>query len=116
MSASIAAGPGEIIVDDRRATVLATTPHGPGGARTQYRQLLDLLGRTPSGFALPARALARMAELEASLSANERAALVRASPAALRHPGLILRLAAQAPVVAAAAIGADGRRGTAISS
>ena len=106
MSASIAAGPGEIIVDDRLATVLATTPHGPAGARTQYRQLLDLLGRTPSGFALPARALSRMAELEASLSANERAALVRASPAALRHPGLILRLAAQAPVVAAAAIGA----------
>ena len=102
----IAAGPGEIIVDDRLATVLATTPTGPAGARTQYRQLLDLLGRTPSGFALPARALARLAELETSLSANECAALVRASPAALRHPGLILRLAAQAPVVAAAAIGA----------
>ena len=106
MSASLAAGPGEIIVDDRLATVLATTPNGPAGARTQYRQLLDLLGRTPSGFALPARALARLTELEANLPNDERAALVRASPAALRHPGLILRLAGQAPVVAAAAIGA----------
>ena len=97
---------GELIVDDRLATVLATTPTGHGGARTQYRQLLDLLGRSPAGFELPTRALARMAALEATLPADERAALVRASPAALRHPALILRLAAQAPVVAAAAIGA----------
>ena len=112
MSASTVAGPDiiqgprEIIVDDRLATVLATNPSGAAGARTQYRQLLDLLGRTPSGFELPARALVRLAELEAVLPADERAALVRASPAALRHPGLVLRLAAQAPVVAAAAIGA----------
>lgn len=96
----------EVIVDDRLATVLATAPTGHAGARTQYRQLLDLLGRTPSGFELPEPALARLTALEAQLSADERAALVRASPAALRHPGLILRLAAQAPVVAAAAIGA----------
>ena len=97
--------PGEVIVDDRLATVLATAPTGHAGARTQYRQLLDLLGRTPPGFELPESALARLAALEAQLSADERAALVRASPAALRHPGLILRLATQAPAVAAAAIG-----------
>ena len=98
--------PGEVIVDDRLATVLATVPGGHSGARTQYRQLLDLLGRTPPGFELPKPALARLTALEATLPADERAALVRASPAALRHPGLILRLAAQAPVVASAAIGA----------
>ena len=98
--------PGEVIVDDRLATVLATAPGGHSGARTQYRQLLDLLGRTPPGFELPEAALARLTALEATLPADERAALVRASPAALRHPGLILRLAAQAPVVASAAIGA----------
>ena len=45
--------PGEVIVDDRLATVLATAPNGHSGARTQYRQLLDLLGRTPPGFELP---------------------------------------------------------------
>ena len=98
--------PGEVIVDDRLATVLATAPGGHSGARTQYRQLLDLLGRTPPGFELSEPALARLTALEATLPADERAALVRASPAALRHPGLILRLAAQAPVVASAAIGA----------
>ena len=99
-------GKAEVIFDDRLATVLATVPGGHSGARTQYRQLLDLLGRTPSGFELPEPALARLTSLEQALSAEERAALVRASPAALRHPGLILRLATQAPVVAAAAIGA----------
>lgn len=96
----------EVVIDDRLATVLATAPNGRSGARTQYRQLLDLLGRTPAGFELPEAALARLAALEATLPAEERAALVRAAPAALRHPGLILRLAAQAPAVAAAAIGA----------
>ena len=99
-------GKAEVIFDDRLATVLATVPGGHSGARTQYRQLLDLLGRTPPGFELPEPALARLTALEQALSADERAALVRASPAALRHPGLILRLATQAPVVAAAAIGA----------
>ena len=97
--------PGEVIVDDRLATVLATVPGGHAGARTQYRQLLDLLGRTPPRFALSAAALARLTALEAMLPADERAQLVRAM-ASLRHPGLILRLAGQAPVVAAAAIGA----------
>ena len=96
---------GELIVDDRLATVLATAPGGHSGARTQYRQLLDLLGRTPAGFELPEPALARLAALEATLPADERAALVRATTSALRHPGLILRLAGQAPAVAAAAIG-----------
>ena len=106
MSAAQATIPGEVIVDDRRATVLATVPGGPSGARTQYRQLLDLLGRTPARFGLPEVALTRLTALDAMLTADERAQLVRATPTALRHPGLILRLAGQAPVVAAAAIGA----------
>ena len=106
MPAVTAAVPGEVIVDDRLATVLATVPGGHAGARTQYRQLLDLLGRTPPQFGLSPAALARLTTLEATLPADQRAQLVRASPAALRHPGLILHLAGQAPVVAAAAIGA----------
>src|SRR5690348_6261136 len=94
----------EVIVDDRLATVLATAPAGPAAARTQYRQLLDLLGRMPPDFALPAPALARLDELDRALSAEERAGLLRASPASLRHPALVLRLAAQAPPVATTAI------------
>ena len=38
MSAEQAEIPGEVIVDDRLATVLSTVPGGPAGARTQYRQ------------------------------------------------------------------------------
>ncbi|MDP3676649.1 MAG: histidine kinase dimerization/phospho-acceptor domain-containing protein [Novosphingobium sp.] len=95
---------GEVIVDDRLATVLATVPGGHAGARTQYRQLLDLLGRTPPEFALPPAALDRLTALEKTVSAEERAQLVRALSPSLRHPGLILRLAAQSPLVAAAAI------------
>lgn len=100
----MASQPAEIVVDDRLATVLATAPLGHSGARTQYRQLLDLLGRTPADFDLPLAARVRLEALEAELGADERAELVRALPGSLRHPGLILRLAAQAPVVAAAAI------------
>ncbi|MCA1661248.1 MAG: sensor histidine kinase [Novosphingobium sp.] len=94
----------EVIVDDRLATVLATVPAGHAGARTQYRQLLDLLGRMPPDFALPAAADARLAALEDELDADERAELIGRLPGSLRHPGLVLRLAAQPSAVAAAAV------------
>ena len=94
----------EVIVDDRLATVLATVPAGHAGARTQYRQLLDLLGRMPPDFGLPAAAHARLTALEEELASEERAELIRGLPGSLRHPALILRLAAQPPLVAAAAI------------
>ena len=96
----------EVIVDDRLATVLATVPAGHAGARTQYRQLLDLLGRTPPDFALPDAAEERLSALEAELDADQRAELIRGLPGSLRHPGLILRLAAQQPAIGAAAIAA----------
>lgn len=100
------AKPAEVIVDDRLATVLATVPAGHAGARTQYRQLLDLLGRTPPDFALPAAAHERLTALEQELAVEERAELIRRLPGSLRHPALLLRLAAQPPLVAAAAIAA----------
>src|SRR5687768_18506190 len=37
--------------DDRLATVLRNTAHSEPGARTQYRQLLDLLGSMPPAAA-----------------------------------------------------------------
>jgi hypothetical protein len=78
----------------------------PGAARIQYRQLLDLMGRMPPHFALPAAALDRLDALDLALPAMERATMLRDSPASLRHPALILRLAAQEAPVAAAAIAA----------
>ena len=95
---------GEVVIDDRLATVLATPTNGEGAGRIQYRQLLDLLGRMSPDFVLPAPALARLLELGRALPAADRAAILRSAPASLRHPGLILRLAAHEPSVAAAAI------------
>ncbi len=97
---------GEVVIDDRLATVLATPANGEGAGRIQYRQLLDLLGRMSPDFVLPAPALARLTELGWTLPASDRAAILRSAPASLRHPGLILRLAAHEPSVAAAAIAA----------
>ena len=99
-------GFGELVIDDRLTTVLSTKVGGAGGLRIQYRQLLDLLGRMPPDFVLPTPALARLSELDAELSALERAEILRSSPASLRQPALILRLAGQEPPVAAAAIAA----------
>ena len=95
---------GELVIDDRLATVLATPANAPSAQRIQYRQLLDLLGRMPPDFVLPAPALARLAELARALPAAERAGILRSAPSSLRHPGLLLRLAAHEPPVAAAAI------------
>ena len=97
---------GEVVIDDRLATVLATPTNGEGAGRIQYRQLLDLLGRTSPDFVLPASALARLIELGRALPASDRADILRSAPASLRHPGLILRLAAHEPPVAVAAIAA----------
>lgn len=97
---------GEYVIDDRLATVLATQVSGVVGQRIQYRQLIDLLGRMPPDFALPGLAVARLDELSEALSAADRARIVHGTPASLRHPGLILRLAARDPAVAAAAIAA----------
>jgi hypothetical protein len=105
-AAPMTAKPAEVIVDDRLATVLATVPAGHAGARTQYRQLLDLLGRMPPDFPLPVAAHDRLALLEQDLAIEERAELLRGLPGSLRHPALILRLTEQSPLVAAAAIAA----------
>ncbi len=97
---------GEVVIDDRLATVLATPINGESAGRIQYRQLLDLLGRMSPDFVLPAPAMARLIELGRALPAPDRADILRSTPASLRHPGLILRLAAHEPPVAAAAIAA----------
>src|SRR6185503_13964501 len=54
--------------DDRLATVLRQAAHSEPGARTQYRQLLDLLGSMPAGVSseLVEAAYDRLGELAAA--------------------------------------------------
>ena len=64
--------------DDRLATVLRMRTDGPASARTQYRQLLDLLGTAPAdarGEQLDA-GFVRLGRLGAVIPANERAQIV----------------------------------------
>lgn len=58
--------------DDRLATVLRSDVGGPRAARTQFRQLLDLLGTTPDEQAdLPAETYRQLAEQVEGLSPAE---------------------------------------------
>jgi len=99
--------------DDRLATVLRLPASGPGGsraiARIQFRQLIDLLGRTPSpqeGSPIVDAALARIEDLGTILPASERARILREPMMRLANPELVARLAASEPEVASAAIAA----------
>lgn len=94
--------------DDRLATVLRQRAEGTALGRIQYRQLLDLLGTQPSearGTSVEA-AYARLAELSATISAADRAAMLRDKAMRLRSPRLIATLAAADPQLAEAAIDA----------
>lgn len=85
-----------MMFDDRLATVLGSPVGGETAARTQYRQLVDLLG-TPgrrTDGPLEARAWNRLAELGEIIPAEDRSAI-------LRDPGLRLRDARLVGVLAA---------------
>jgi two-component system, OmpR family, sensor kinase len=91
--------------DDRLDTVLRHRPAGANGARTQLRQLLDLLGTLPS----EARgdqiddAYLRLSELIDRLPADDLASMVEDPGLRLRSPRLVAHLAeATAPVASAA--------------
>lgn len=93
-----------MIVDDRLETVLRTQATGTAAARTQFRQLLDLLGR-PGGAAedaLPAPALERIDSLHQMLDESERAAMVES--AAIRSSALVAHFASASPRLASAAL------------
>lgn len=94
--------------DDRLATVLNLPVSGEAMARVQYVQLVDLLGTTPSeahGGQLDS-AFDRLAQLARSITADNRARLLRHSGLRLRSPRLLAMLAQDEPPVAAAAIAA----------
>lgn len=95
--------------DDRLATVLRQRAQGEASLRTQYRQLLDLLGRErvhPAGGdpSLLEAAWLRLGALAEEIPAATRARMIREPGWRFRNPELALHLADQEPDVAAAAL------------
>jgi len=93
-----------MIVDDRLDTVLQTQAAGRAGLNTQFRQLVDLLGRTPDSAWSDQHdaALRRVDSLHAKL--GDAAAAVLIGLCALRSPKLIHHLAGLGPRTAIAAV------------
>ncbi|MCL9998024.1 MAG: sensor histidine kinase [Erythrobacter sp.] len=95
--------------DDRLATVLRQRATGETSLRTQYRQLLDLLGRErvqPRGGdrSLLAAAWLRLDALAEAIPAATRARMIREPGWRFQSPDLVVHLADQEPEVAAAAL------------
>src|SRR5688500_6121155 len=90
----------------RLATVLRHAAHSEPGARTQYRQLLALLGSMPAGAAseLAEAAYDRLDELAATLPQAVQSAILRAPGLRLRNRALVAWLARGEPQAAAAAM------------
>ncbi|GMM94052.1 sensor histidine kinase [Qipengyuania sp. MTN3-11] len=95
-----------MLFDDRLATVLRHRAQGELAARTQFRQLLDLLGNAASDAdeGLIAAARLRLHALAGMIPASERARLVGDAGARIRSPDLVALLAADEPDIAGAAL------------
>ena len=92
--------------DDRLATVLRHRAAGENAARTQFRQLLDLLGNRKYGRdeSLVAAAWLRLGALGEIIPAADRARMVGEAGWRFRSPELAAHLAEDEPDVAAAAL------------
>ena len=92
--------------DDRLATVLRHRAAGENAARTQFRQLLDLLGNRKYGRdeSLVAAAWLRLGALGEMIPSAERARMVAEPGWRFRSPELAAHLAEDEPEVAAAAL------------
>ncbi|TRD10494.1 HAMP domain-containing histidine kinase [Erythrobacter insulae] len=96
--------------DDRLATVLRQRTTSEAGARTQFRQLLDILGnrkfapQDDRSASLIAAAWMRMDALAEELPAADRAAMIRETGWRFRSPDLAAHLADHEPEVASAAL------------
>ncbi len=96
-----------MLFDDRLATVLRSAAHSETGVRTQYRQLLDLLGSMTGSEvsgALAETAYERLGELAGTLPATVQSAILRAPGLRLRNRALVAFLAEGEPQAAAAAM------------
>lgn len=100
----------QLFFDDRLATVLRQRATGEAGLRTQFRQLLDLLGKNrvqragDIDHSLMAAAWLRMDALAQDIPAPERAQMIREAGWRFRNPDLALHLADHEPEVASAAL------------
>lgn len=95
-------------IDDRLHTVLRTRAGGETSARTQFRQLVDLLGTLPAdarGEVIDA-AWVKLAELSQQIPAADRASAVAEAGLRLRSPRLVAELARAEPQIADAALSA----------
>jgi signal transduction histidine kinase len=97
--------------DDRLATVLRQRAQSDAMRRTQFRQLLDLMGSQASGArkaasdpSLVAAAWMRMSKLAETIPARDRARLIEEPGWRLRNPELVAHLAEFEPEVASAAL------------
>ena len=92
--------------DDRLATVLRFGVTGERGARTQFRQLVDLLGAAPASADGPLieAAYERLAEVAQVVPAIEQSRILREPGQRLRNPQLIAWLARGEAQAAAAAM------------
>lgn len=96
-----------MLFDDRLGTVLRHRPGGPTAAKTQYRQLLDLLGTLPGearGSAVDAAYL-RLSALGENIAAADKLEMIGDPGLRLRAPRLVALLAEDDGRIAAAAIG-----------
>ena len=96
-----------MLFDDRLATVLRAGAQGETALRTQYRQLLDLLGSMPAAAERSAQVEAALERLQvaiAKIPAREQSQILREPGLRLRNRALTFCLAHAEPQVAAAAM------------
>ena len=95
-----------MLFDDRLATVLRSGAAGERAARTQFRQLLDLLGTAPPGSNGPlvTAAYARLAEISDQIPSADQSRILREPWLRLRNSRLLAHLAQGDPQAAAAAM------------
>ncbi|MBO6527075.1 histidine kinase dimerization/phospho-acceptor domain-containing protein [Erythrobacter sp.] len=92
--------------DDRLATVLRHRAAGERAAKTQFRQLLDLLGERPQAGdpALKAAAYLRLIALAEVIPVADRAAIVGENGWRFRNPELVRWFGEAHPAIAGAAL------------
>lgn len=95
-----------MLFDDRLGTVLRHRPGGANAAKTQYRQLLDLLGTLPSEARGPAvdAAYLRLTELGEQIADADKRDMIGDPGLRIRSPRLVALLAEGEPRIAATAI------------
>lgn len=94
-------------IDDRLITVLRQIVTGERAARTQYRQILDILGNGQpiQNEQVLAEAWAQLGALETFIDRDSRAVILRDAGWRLRSPALASYFASDSPDVASAALG-----------